>query len=193
MKKKLIFWVILICIVCFMPFLFNKSNQPKQNTFEIVAEKLKEKYDINFTYVTSLIDENGDISYQCYPNNNNNLIIEASYYYTRDPLYVFPFVKRVIFKDNMVECIRNFCILDTFGSNDIYISKKSYDYETLSEKILECINLIELMFYDYKIDEKLNSIYILLNFIYGNKTFTLEFTKESQEKIISQILDALQK
>lgn len=93
----------------------------------------------------------------------------------------------------MVECIRDFCILTTFNSYDIYISDNAYDYENLSDQILQCINLIERTFADYNIDKNLNNTYISLNLIYGNKMVNLEFTKKSQEEITSQIFDALYK
>ncbi len=193
MKKIIILSTAAICAVLLLFFLGKKPDQPAENDPSIVAEELREKYNADFIYLSSLTDEDGSTKYQYCLGDNKKLVVEAFYHYAHDPLFIFPFYKRAVFQDNMAESIRDFCILATFGSYDVHVPESPHNYERLSGEILECMDLIEKTFSNYNIDKNLNGIYISINLIYDGRTVESEFTPRPREEITSQIMDALRK
>lgn len=181
-----------VCLILLFVFLSPDSGQPSQNTSDIVMQKLTELYGVDFIYVNSSTAQDGGVEYQCHPCDKDELVVTASFQYAHDPLYIFPFSKRVVFIDDMVECIRNYCVLNTWDSYDVYLSENEYDIDKLTGQILSCLSEIEYMFEHYDIDKDLNVIYVPINLIYKNRTVHAEFSDFNSNQIKSKIIDAIQ-
>jgi len=184
--------VAVLCLTILFAFLFFDFGQPRQNTSDLVMQKLKELYSVDFMYINPITDQDGNIEYQYRPCDKNELIITASFRYAHDPLYIFPFIESVVFKDDMVECIQNYCVLNMWSSYDVYLSDSMHDIDELSDQILGCLNEIESMFEHYGIDKDLNVIYVPINLIYGNRTVYAEFSDFDRDQILSKILNVIQ-
>lgn len=98
----------------------------------------------------------------------------------------------MVFKDDMVECIQNYCVLNTWGSHDIQLSKSEHEIDELTNQVLSCLGEIEYMFEHYGIDKNLNTIYVPINLIYENRTVYTEFSNLNSNQIKSKIIDAIQ-
>lgn len=193
MKK--VFLILLCSIAVLLLYCLSSTNyqdQPIQNTPEQVSRKLHSLYGVDFEYADSVSNSEGDVIHQFYSCIDRNLFVSASYRYAGDPFYIFPFVRRVVFQDDLVEQIRVYCIHRTFGSNKVHLLGDKNEVDDIVDLIVSCMKDIEYAFYTYNIDKSLNTIYISIDFLLDDgDVVSLEFSDSSRDKIESKVLHAL--
>ena len=163
MKKILLIFLccITVLLLCCLT-LTNYQNQPIQNTPEQVLKKLQSLYDV----------------------------VNASYCYAGDPYYIFPFARRIVFRDDLAKQIQDYYIHNTFREDLVYLSIDSID--DVANSISLCINNIEAAFSRYNVDKNLNMVSISIDFLLDNyDVVSLEFSDSNHEKIKSKMLCAL--
>ena len=178
--------VLLLCCLT----LTNYQNQPLQNTPEQVLKKLQSLYDVDFKYVDSVSESEGSIIYRFYSCINPKFVVNASYCYAGDPYYIFPFARRIVFRDDLAKQIQDYYIHNTFREDLVYLSIDSMD--DVANSISLCINNIEAAFSRYNVDKNLNMISISIDFLLDNHdVVSLEFSDSNYEKIKSKMLYVL--